>query len=117
LSTDLETSGRLFSKLGKSHQAFINFVDEEELTRIPGTAILWAEVRHAARFEGVVRLEDLLFRRTRIGNILPNGGMEHMDRIKSIMQTELRWNDEMWLNEMKDYRTLYNENYSLNSLE
>lgn len=117
LSTDLETSGKLFGKLGKSHQAFINFADEEELTRIPGTAILWAELRHAARFEGVVRLEDLLFRRTRIGNILPNGGMEHMDRIKSIMQTELRWNDEIWLKEMKDYRSLYNEKYSLNSLE
>jgi hypothetical protein len=43
--------------------------------------------------------------------------MEYMDRIKSIIQTELDWSEEMWLNEINDYSTLYDEKYSINALD
>ena len=51
-----------------------------ELDTIAGTETLWAELRWAARAEAVVRLEDLLLRRTRLGLQLRGGGAGMMDR-------------------------------------
>jgi glycerol-3-phosphate dehydrogenase len=40
---------------------------------IPNTNVLWAELRWAARSEGVVHLDDLLLRRVRLGLLLAAG--------------------------------------------
>ncbi|MEW6404875.1 MAG: glycerol-3-phosphate dehydrogenase/oxidase, partial [Chloroflexota bacterium] len=63
---------------------------------IPGTPYLWAELRQAARSEGVVHLDDLLLRRVRLGLLTPSGGMELLPKIRAIVQPELGWDDARW---------------------
>lgn len=60
-----------------------------EMKLIPGTQILWAELRWAARAEGVVHLEDLLLRRVRLGLFLPQGGRALLPQIRAMCQPEL----------------------------
>ena len=44
---------------------------------IDSAPALWAELRWAARDEGVVHLDDLLLRRVRLGLLLPQGGVAY----------------------------------------
>jgi glycerol-3-phosphate dehydrogenase len=80
---------------------------------IPTTPYFWAELCHAARAEGVVHLDDLLLRRIRLGLLLPNGGQDQMPRIRSIVQTDLGWDDKRWQEEERSYRELWNRAYRL----
>ena len=73
---------------------------------------LWAELRWAARAEGVVHLDDLLLRRVRLGMLLPNGAFDHMPRIRSIVQPELGWDDARWMAEESSYRSTWQRSYS-----
>jgi glycerol-3-phosphate dehydrogenase len=83
-----------------------------ELETIPGTDSLWAELRWAARYEGVAHLDDLLLRRVRLGLLLPGGGVPMLERVRSIVQPELGWNDARWQTEATDYATLWAQAYS-----
>jgi len=78
---------------------------------IEGTPALWSELRWAARAEGVVHLDDLLLRRVRLGMLLPQGGIGHIDRIRAIAQPELRWSDQRWLAEVERYRGIWRHAY------
>ena len=42
-------------------------------------------------------LVDLLLRRTRIGLLLPEGGMGHLLRIRTVCQAELGWEPRVQL--------------------
>lgn len=84
-----------------------------EMETIPGTSMLWAELRWSARVEGVVHLDDLLLRRVRLGLLLPRGGSEWLPRVRAIVQPELGWDDARWESEEAAYRTLIAESYSL----
>jgi glycerol-3-phosphate dehydrogenase len=84
-----------------------------ELEPIPGTQFLWAELRWAARAEGVVHLDDLLLRRVRLGILLPEGGKEFLPEIRQIVQPELGWDDIQWEAEETAYLQLWKEAYSL----
>jgi glycerol-3-phosphate dehydrogenase len=83
-----------------------------ELQPIEGSLFTWAELRWAAREEGVVHLDDLLLRRLRLGLTLPEGGLAHLDRIRTIAQPELGWDDERWTQEIERYRELWRTGYS-----
>jgi glycerol-3-phosphate dehydrogenase len=78
---------------------------------IPGTPYIWTELRQAAHGEGVVHLDDLLLRRVRLGLIVPNGGLDQMNRIRSIVQPELGWEDARWQVEEKNYSELWHASY------
>lgn len=80
---------------------------------IPGTPYLWAELRHAARAEGAIHLDDLLLRRVRLGLLAPNGGLDLLPRIRGIVQPELGWDDERWQKEVKEYSELWESAYRL----
>ncbi len=84
-----------------------------ELELIPGTQTLWAELRWAARAEAVLRLEDLMLRRTRLGLQLRGGGVGQLDRIRAICQPELGWSDARWETSQAAYLALWNAHYSL----
>jgi glycerol-3-phosphate dehydrogenase len=86
---------------------------DQELQPIEGTIYLWAELRQAARTEGVVHLDDLLMRRVRLGLLAPGGGIPMMDHIRSIVQVELGWDDARWLREVQTYTELWNRAYRL----
>ena len=86
--------------------------DGDELERIPGTISTWAEVRWAARAEGVMHLEDLMLRRVRLGLLLPDGGAEVLGRVRAIAQPELGWGDARWAAEEAAYRSLWRSGYA-----
>jgi glycerol-3-phosphate dehydrogenase len=84
-----------------------------DMDPIANTPYLWAELRHAARSEEVVHLDDLLLRRLRLGLILPGGGQDQMSRIQRIVQKEMGWDDARWREEEKAYLGLYKRAYQL----
>jgi glycerol-3-phosphate dehydrogenase len=105
---DLDASSRrrLAGRYGAEVKEVITCAGDDELTRIPGTNTLWVELRYAARNEGVVHLEDLFLRRTRLGVVLQQGGVAFLDRIKEICQEELGWDDQHWEQEAENYKAL-----------
>jgi glycerol-3-phosphate dehydrogenase len=94
---------RLAGRYGRRTEALLQRAQPGELERIPGTWFLWAELRHAARTERVLHLEDLLLRRVRVGLLLPEGGREHLGRVRSLCQAELGWDDARWHSEEETY--------------
>ena len=104
---------RLAGRYGAQAQALVDAAREGELEPVPGTETLWAELRWAARAEGVQHLDDLLLRRTRIGLLLRGGGIDHMARIRVTCQDELGWSDERWERAQDAYAALWARHYSL----
>lgn len=104
---------RLFGRYGADTSGLVQTAQPDELQPIGSTPALWAELRWAARAEGVVHLDDLLLRRVRLGLLLPQGGLTCINRIRSIAQPELGWSDERWAQEVSDYTSLWNRCYSV----
>ena len=109
LSVPLQS--RLVGRYGAQATALVEAALPAELETIPGTHTLWAELRWAARAEGVVHLDDLLLRRVRLGLLLPEGGRALMPAIRAICQPELGWNDETWEQEAAAYQKLWETHY------
>ncbi len=104
---------RISGRYGRDAVALADCARQGELSPIPGTHSLWAELRWAARNEDVVHLEDLLMRRTRLGLLLPEGGSALLDNLKGICQEEMGWDERRWQQESDAYRTLWHRCYSL----
>ncbi len=104
---------RLLGRYGADAPELIKAAQPDELQAIGSSPALWAEVRWAARSEGVVHLDDLLLRRVRLGLLQPDGGLPIMDRIKAIARPELGWDDERWHVEVMNYTHLWQHSYSL----
>lgn len=115
--TDLDNREvvRLFGRFGRDAETLISMADQSDFDHIESSPNLWAEIRWAARQEGIVHLEDLLLRRVRLGILLPSRGFSVLDRIKNIVQEEIGWSDERWEEEIRNYRTLLDESFSLKS--
>jgi len=104
---------RLLGRFGTDAITLISIAQPGEMENIPGTNYLWAELRWAARSEGVCHLDDLLLRRTRLGLILPHGGETILPWVKQICLDELHWSDSQWQRELIDYQSLWATCYSL----
>ncbi len=83
------------------------------LKTIPGTQTLWIELPIACQFEAIVHLDDLLLRRTRLGILLPRGGLDHLAHIKAICSYFLPWDETQWNAEIERYRSLIARHYQL----
>ncbi len=112
---DLDTLSwqRLAGRYGTAAVELAATCPDEEFTSVEGLPALWAELRWAARQEGVIHLDDLLLRRTRLGLTTPKGGAPLMEHLREICQPELGWDDGLWASEAKRYLTLWRECYSL----
>lgn len=110
---DARSCRRLLGRYGAMAPALVAAAGPGELEAIPGTATLWAELRWAARSEGVAHLDDLLLRRVRLGLVLPRGGEAILPRVRAICQAELGWDDNRWQAEEAAYRALWQRCYSL----
>ena len=104
---------RLIGRYGLNLPGFCNSIRPGELTPIAASNSTWAELRWAARAEGAVHLDDLLLRRVRLGLLLPRGGLDQLDQIKSVVQPELGWDDERWESEARNYSELWKKFYYL----
>lgn len=101
---------RLLARYGAESEALFT-ASGADLQPVDGTVYLWAELRQAARAEGVIHLDDLLLRRVRLGLLVPNGGLDQMSRIRAIAQPELGWDDLRWQAEEKSYGELWRTSY------
>jgi glycerol-3-phosphate dehydrogenase len=98
-----ERALRILGRYGLDTAALLAAAAPGEMTLIPGTLTLWAELRFAARHEAVVHLSDLLLRRTRLGHLLPQGGAAILPRVRAICSEELGWDQATWDEEARSY--------------
>jgi glycerol-3-phosphate dehydrogenase len=98
---------RLLGRYGADAVPLVQASHEGELAAIEDSPYLWAELRWAARDEGVVHLDDLLLRRVRLGLLLPEGALPIMERIRAVVQPELGWDDARWESEVAAYAHLW----------
>ncbi|MCA9972752.1 MAG: glycerol-3-phosphate dehydrogenase/oxidase [Anaerolineales bacterium] len=103
---DARARTRLLGRYGVDAAALVAAAQPGELQPVPQARTLWAELRWGARAEGVVHLDDLLLRRTRLGLLLPHGGAALLPRIRQICQPELGWDDARWEAEVAAYEKL-----------
>jgi len=108
------TCNRLFGRFGGEAEKLLQSAKMSELRQIGSLPTLWAEIRWAAASEGVVHLDDLLLRRTRIGLLLPEGGKSILSLIRQIAQPELGWSDSCWEKEESRYWKIWRAFYSPN---
>ena len=104
---------RLEGRYGPLLPRFLSEMPAAELVPIGDTPTLVADLRWAARHEAVVRLEDLLLRRTRLGLLLPDGGSAHADLIRRTVQPELGLDDAAYERAWDDYLALVRASYGL----
>ena len=113
LALPLSSCVRLLGRYGGDAAALLSQSPPDEWQPIAHTPTLWAELRWSAYAEGVVHLDDLLLRRTRLGLLLPQGGLPWMEQIRPIVQTELSWDDTRWQEELDSYAARWHTAYSL----
>ena len=102
----------LSGRHGFETASMLNCAKHGELETIAPLSNIWAEIRWAAREEGVEHLDDLLLRRVRLGMLLPNGAQELLPRIRQIAQPELGWSNMRWQKEEKGYISIWKKYYS-----
>jgi len=104
---------RLLGRYGAEAGGILSTGGTEEFEEILGSKALWVELRWAAKYEGVVHLDDLLFRRLRLGLVLPYGGGTILGRMRDNIQPELGWTEQRWTTEVSRYKRLWQQCYSL----
>lgn len=105
--------GRLVGRYGPDASHLVAAARPGEMEPVAGTPILWSEVRWGARSEGVLHLDDLLLRRTRIGVVLPRGGAAVLPQVREICREELGWDEGRWAREVDRYRRLWERQHAV----
>ena len=110
-----ETAARLVSRHGTEATALVALGAELDLLRplIPGRVFLEAEVAWAARHELAVSLDDVLARRTRVAQELPDRGAAIAPRVAQILGAELGWGDARQRLEVDSYLATARREYSV----
>ncbi|MCJ7695722.1 MAG: glycerol-3-phosphate dehydrogenase/oxidase [Anaerolineaceae bacterium] len=103
----------LAGRHGAETMQLVNQADLESLTPIAPTSNLWAELKWAAEHDAVVHLDDLLLRRIRLGLYLPQGGLGEIEKIRTLVQFPLNWDDERWKDEVDRYKSIWSKYYYL----
>ena len=112
LSLSPKAYRRLAGRYGRQAADLVRNAPAEDLTEIPGTQTLWAELPHCAARESVRHLEDILLRRVRIGMTIPGGGIAHLERIRRLCGPHLPWTDRRWQQETESYQNLWQRCYA-----
>jgi glycerol-3-phosphate dehydrogenase len=104
---------RLYGRYGLSADDLVRAAEARDLEQIPATHTLWAELPFVAANERVRHLPDLLLRRVRIGLLTPQGGKEHLKRIRALCQPALTWDNKRWKEEIAMYLEQWNFSHAL----
>ncbi len=109
---DPTTGGYLRGRYGLETSLLLAAAQHDERGHIDALPNIWAELRWAARAEGIVHLDDLLLRRVRIGMLLPDGAHGLMARIREIVHAETGWDDQRWRQEETRYLDTWKAYYA-----
>lgn len=104
---------RLIGRYGNDAAKVFTIAQDGDLEFVPGTKVLWIELKWAARYEAVEHLDDLMIRRVALGILLPEGGQALLPKVRAIVQPELGWDDARWEAEQAHYCELWTRCYSL----
>ncbi len=106
---------RLVSRHGTEAPAVVSLGVEMDLIRelVPGRPFLEAEVTWAARHELALSLDDMLARRTRLAQELPDRGAEVAPRVAELLGAELGWGETRRAREVEAYLELARREYSV----
>lgn len=96
-------SGRLAGRYGAAAAQMRAQFPAGEFAPIAGTDYSRAELRWSTRHEAVTNLADLLLRRTRLGLLLPGGGVDLLEEIADLCREELGWDRQRWAGERAAY--------------
>lgn len=102
---------RFEGRYGAMLPALVEGATPAERASLHGTPYCLAECRWAARNEAVMHLDDLMLRRTRLGNLLPQGGDEILPQIAQICAAELGWDGDKWAAERARYEAIWRDCY------
>jgi len=106
----------IFFRLQKTFgdKAFDIYQNEEWISMgyVDNTDVLWAELFYSAKYEQVVHLEDLLLRRSRIGLIMADGGINCFNKLEEFLIKELKLDQTFIEEEKSNYLKLWEEAYS-----
>lgn len=103
----------LAGRYGGALSAYAQLPDATSETTLAGTPYSLADVLWALRYEQVMHLDDLLLRRTRLGNLLPAGARDTLPALKTMVQRELAWDDARWAQEVDRYLGIWRQHYFL----
>jgi glycerol-3-phosphate dehydrogenase len=100
-----QVAARLVDRHGTEAPAVVALAAELDLVRplVPGRPFLEAEVAWAARRELALSLDDVLARRTRLAQELPDRGAAVAPRVARILATELDWDERRQAAEIETY--------------
>jgi len=82
---------RISGRLGGDAARWIASLPAAQQASIAGTPYRWGELLWSLRHEHVVRLDDLLLRRTRLGLVAPHGAIALLPDLEPICRAELHW--------------------------
>lgn len=111
----LYVQDQAFACYGELGHEFIQQANPSSLSNISYSRHLWAELTWAAKYEQIQHLDDLMLRRTRLGNLLYQGGMDYIEQIKACCQFALNWSEDKWQQEITRYREIWQKYYGLPS--
>jgi glycerol-3-phosphate dehydrogenase len=94
---------RLYGRYGVAAETLVRKAKHKDLSIIPGTHTIWAELPYVAQNEQIRHLTDLLLRRVRIGLLTPQGGKAYLKRIKKLCKNVLPWDRRRWKEETRAY--------------
>jgi glycerol-3-phosphate dehydrogenase len=106
---------RLVARHGTEAPGVVGLGSELELLRplVDGRPFLEAEVPWAARHELAMTLDDVLARRTRLAQELPDRGAAIAPRVADLLGAELGWGETRRAREVDAYLTLARREYSV----
>jgi glycerol-3-phosphate dehydrogenase len=110
-----DAAARLVSRHGTEAPAVAALGAGLDLVRalVPGRPFLEAEVVWAARHELALTLDDMLARRTRLAQELPDRGAAIAPRVAALLGAELGWGDTRQAREVEAYLDLARREYSV----
>lgn len=107
MGIDLETVEHLLNRYGSEITVLADLIEEDESLRnqIAGAEpYIRAEIVFAARYEGVLHLDDVMMHRTRLNYEVKDRGVKASEEIAGILAAELDWDEERKNKEMDLYR-------------
>ncbi|GAB6887725.1 glycerol-3-phosphate dehydrogenase/oxidase [Desulfothermus okinawensis JCM 13304] len=103
---------KLLGRYGFDSPNFFKELREKEQKILYDHRIV-GEIRWSVRHEAVVHLDDLMIRRSRLGLVKRDGGIEYFPLIKPIVQEELGWDQDRWEQEKERYIKIWRQYYYL----